>query len=62
MFSEVDILGCKLVNSPMDVNSKLLSDEEELLDNPRQYMGLVGKLNYLMVTQPDVAYPVSVVS
>jgi len=46
----------------MKANSKLLLGQEELLDDPRRYKMLVGKLNYLTVTQPVIAYLVSVVS
>jgi len=51
MLSEVGMLGCKLVYSPMDVNSKLLPDQKELLDNSGPYMRLVGKLNYFTMTR-----------
>jgi len=62
MLSETSMLGYQPMNSPMDTNSKLLPDQEELLDNLGRYMRLVGQLNYLIVTRPDVAYLVSVVS
>ena len=39
--------------SPMDGNTKLLSDQEELLENAGRYMKLVGKLNYLTVSRSD---------
>ena len=59
---ENGMLGCRPVNSLMDFNSKLLLDQGDILDNPGRYMKLVGKLNYLIVTQPYIAYLVSVVS
>jgi hypothetical protein len=39
-----------------------MPDDGELLKDPERYHGLVGKLNYLTVTRPDISYPVSVVS
>ncbi|XP_071686704.1 secreted RxLR effector protein 161-like [Rutidosis leptorrhynchoides] len=41
---------------------KLKTDEGELLMNPDKYRRIVGKLNYLTLTRPDIAFPVSVVS
>jgi len=56
MLSEAGILGYRLVDSSIDAKSKLLPDQEELLDNSRRYKRLMGKLNYLTMTQPDVAF------
>ena len=39
-----------------------LTREDELFEDPERYRRLVGKLNYLTVTRPDIAYFVSVVS
>ncbi|XP_015168103.1 uncharacterized mitochondrial protein AtMg00240-like [Solanum tuberosum] len=33
-----------------------------MVSNPERYRRLVGKLNYLTVTRPDISFPVSVVS
>ena len=39
-----------------------LPREGELFKDHERYRRLVGKLNYLIVTRPDIAYSVSVVS
>ena len=39
-----------------------LTREDELFEDPERYRRLVGKLNYLTVTRPDIAHSVSVVS
>ena len=39
-----------------------LTREGKLFEDPKKYKRLVGKLNYLTVTYPDIAYSVSVVS
>ena len=39
-----------------------LTREGELFEDPERYRRLVGKLNYLIVTRPNIAYSVSVVS
>ena len=50
------------VDIPMDPNKKLVKDEGELFKDPGRYRHLVGKLNYLTITRPDISYAVSVVS
>ena len=62
MLSEAGMLGCRSNDSPMDVNLKLLPDQGELLEDVGRYRRLVGKLNYLTVTRPDISFAVSVVS
>ena len=39
-----------------------LTREGELFEDPKRYRRLVGQLNYLTVTRPNIAYSVSVVS
>ena len=46
----------------MDSNTKLVANKGELLDDPRRYRRLVGKLKYVTVTRPDISFSVSVVS
>ena len=57
---DTGMLDCKL--APMDPNVKLVPGQGELLRDPRRYRQLVGKLNYLTITRPDISFPVSVVS
>ena len=39
-----------------------LTREDETFEDPKRYKNIVGKLNYLIVTPPDIAHSVSVVS
>ena len=55
-------MGCRPIDTPMDPNVKLLPGQEEQLSNPERYRRLIGKLNYLTVTRPDISFHVSVVS
>ena len=41
---------------------KLYMDQRELLSNHERYHHLVGKLNYLTITSPDISFAISVVS
>ena len=46
LLSEIRILGCMSIDSPMDVNMKLLPDQGGLLKDVERYKKLAGKLNY----------------
>ena len=52
LLSESGMLRCRSINSPMDVNTNMLSDQGELLENAGRYMRLVKKLNYMTVIRP----------
>ena len=61
MFSETRKLGAKPCSTPMAPNVQLTS-EGELFEDPERYRRMVGKLIYLIVTRPVIAYSVSVLS
>ncbi|GKV49277.1 hypothetical protein SLEP1_g56036 [Rubroshorea leprosula] len=52
----------KCVDTPMEVNVKLRKEDGEKLSNPSFYNQLVGRLLYLTMTRPDIAYVVQVFS
>jgi hypothetical protein len=62
ILEETGMLDCKPIDTHMDPNVKLLSDQGETFSDPGRYRRLVGKLNYLTMTRPDISYAVSVVS
>ncbi|RVW35066.1 Retrovirus-related Pol polyprotein from transposon RE1 [Vitis vinifera] len=62
ILEETGMLDCKSVDTPMDPNVKLILGQGEPLGDPGRYRRLVGKLNYLTITRPDISFPVSVVS
>ena len=57
---ETGKLGVKSCNFPM-APSIHLTRESEAFEDPEKYRRLVGKLNYLLVTDPDIAHSVSAV-
>ncbi|XP_062109435.1 uncharacterized mitochondrial protein AtMg00810-like [Humulus lupulus] len=54
-------LGAKPCSAPMTLNMHLTKDGE-LFEDSERYRRLVGKLNYLTMTRPYIAYLVSVVN
>lgn len=48
--------------TPLPLKLKLQSDDGALLDDPKMYRSLVGKLNYLTNTRPNLCYAVQVLS
>jgi hypothetical protein len=62
LLEEIGLLGSRLVDVPIDPNKKLLKGEGELFEDPDRYRRLIGKLNYLTITKPNISYVASVVS
>ena len=62
ILANIGMLDCKPVDTPLDPNVKLVPGQGEPLQDPGRYRRLVGKLNYLTITRPDIYFPVSVVS
>ena len=56
------MLDCKPIDTLIDLNVKLVPRQREPLRDPRKYQRLVGKLNYLTITRPNIPFPASVVS
>ncbi|KAJ9567036.1 hypothetical protein OSB04_003002 [Centaurea solstitialis] len=62
MLTECRLLGCKPVDTPMLHTRKLLPEDGDPMKDPGCYRRLVGKLNYLTVTRPDISFTVNVLS
>jgi hypothetical protein len=56
------MLGSKPVSFPMEQNLKLSRDVGSLLTDPTSYRRLIGRLLYLTITRPDLAYSVQTLS
>ena len=57
--SMTDTKPCETFMIP---NVKLKTDDGDPLENSEKYRRVVGRLNYLTITRPDIAFPVSMVS
>lgn len=56
------MLDCRPSDTHMDPNVKLLPGQGEPMEDLGRYRQLVGTLNYLIVTIPDITFAVNVVS
>ena len=56
------MLSRKSTPTPMNTNEKLVVDDGIGMSSARYYINIVGGLNYLCHTRPNIKYVVSVVS
>ena len=59
---EIGMLSCKLVDTPMNLNVELVPGQGEPLQDSRRYRRLVGRINYLTITQPNISFSMSAIS
>ncbi|PKI64786.1 hypothetical protein CRG98_014782 [Punica granatum] len=52
-------LLCKPISSPVTSGSRLSLHDGDLFDDPSLYRSVVGSLQYLLMTRPDIAYAVN---
>ena len=61
ILEETGMQDYKPVDTPMNPNVKLIPGQGQPLRDPGRYQRLVGRLNYLTITQSDISFPVSIV-
>jgi hypothetical protein len=62
IFSDAGQLAAKPSKFPMDSNAKFSTQEGDLLDDPKSYQRLIGRLLYLTITWLDSTYSVHTLS
>ncbi|KAM6555970.1 hypothetical protein CsatB_002989 [Cannabis sativa] len=62
LLEDLGHLGCKPMNTPMEANLKLGQNDKEKLADPTLYRRIIGKLQYLTITRPDISYSVNKLS
>ena len=56
LLKDSGMLGCKPSSTPMYSTLRLHADSSGLLADPLPYRRLVGRLIYLTITRPDIAF------
>ena len=62
MITLVGLQDTSSSDTPLEVNTKYRSEEGDLLLDPTVFRQLVGSLNYLTITRPDISFVVQQVS
>ena len=55
LLTETEMLDCKLVETPIEMNHSLSIYPDQVPTNKRRYNRLVRRLIYLSHTRPDIA-------
>jgi hypothetical protein len=58
LLDRANMSSCKSVTTPVDTRAKLSSSDGQPVDDPSEYRSLVGALQYITMTRPDLAYAV----
>lgn len=56
------MMDCKSVDTPMGMNLRKIQDCDSNLIDPSLYHKLIGSLNYLVNTRPNICYVVNTLS
>jgi len=62
ILKETSMIDCMHMDSLMNPNYKLMSQQGEPFLDPKRYRRLVGKLIYLTILRPNMSFVVGVVS
>ncbi|XP_019447211.1 PREDICTED: uncharacterized protein LOC109350428 [Lupinus angustifolius] len=62
LLEDAGCLAVKPSNTPFDHSTKLQANQGQPLTDPSSYRRLVGRLIYLTISRPDIAYPVQQLS
>ena len=62
LLQDTGFLHAKPAATPLPLHCKLTHDDGELLQDPSYYRTIIGKLNFLTHTRPDLSYTVQTLS
>lgn len=59
LLAKVNMQEAQQVSTPLATSPKLTLTSGHALDNPKEYRMVIGSLQYLAFTRPDIAYSVN---
>ncbi|KAH9741041.1 retrovirus-related pol polyprotein from transposon RE2 [Citrus sinensis] len=62
LLKKAQMVNCKGCSTPMSSTEKLVKDKGEVFENPSLYRSLVGSLQYVTLTRPEIAFTVNKLS
>lgn len=62
LLEEYDMLGSKPSTIPVEVNSNLTQMTKDSLVDPTIFKQIIGRLMYVTLTRPDIAYTMHILS
>ncbi|XP_038887145.1 uncharacterized mitochondrial protein AtMg00810-like [Benincasa hispida] len=62
LLNETGLLGCKIAETPIEKNFKLVAATEKEVKEKEKYQRLVGRLMYISHTRHDIDFTVSIVN
>lgn len=62
LLEEYDMLGSKPSTIPVEVNSNLTLMTKDSLVDPTIFKQIIGRLMYVTLTRPDIAYTMHILS
>lgn len=60
LLSRANMIDCKPIATPLSLKPVILARDAVLLPNPMNYRSLVGGLQYLTITRPDLAFATNI--
>ncbi|KAF9671331.1 hypothetical protein SADUNF_Sadunf12G0036200 [Salix dunnii] len=61
ILEQLSMVDCKTTGTPLEARTKT-SSIDSLLEDPSYYCGIVGALQYLTLTHPDLSFSINYVS
>ena len=61
LLKKFTMVNCKVASTAMNINEKLCRDDGSEMENATYFRSLVGGLNYLSHTRPDIAFSIGVI-
>ncbi|XP_044482155.1 uncharacterized mitochondrial protein AtMg00810 [Mangifera indica] len=62
LLHRVNMQDCKFVSTPMVIGSKLFPGDSPVFDKPMMNRSVLGALQYLTLTRPDLSYAINKLS